>query len=87
MAKWLFLDEVQYNVFLAAMDTMKKSEDFAHVLEEMERARLAMQLRQIIDAKIAAGEIKVSHIEVNEKGHLAIDKEKNPELYDWAVNG
>jgi len=26
-------------------------------------------------------------IEVNSKGHIIADKEKDPELYDWAVNG
>ena len=26
-------------------------------------------------------------VEVNEKGHIIVDKDKDPELYDWAVNG
>jgi len=26
-------------------------------------------------------------MEVNEKGHIIVDKDKDPELYDWAVNG
>lgn len=26
-------------------------------------------------------------IEVNTKGHIIVDKDKDPELYDWAVNG
>jgi DNA-damage-inducible protein J len=26
-------------------------------------------------------------VEVNEHGHLIIDKDKDPDLYDWAVNG
>jgi DNA-damage-inducible protein J len=24
---------------------------------------------------------------VNEEGHILIDKDKNPDLYDWAING
>jgi len=26
-------------------------------------------------------------VEVNKDGHIIIDKDKDPELYDWAVNG
>ena len=26
-------------------------------------------------------------VEVNPEGHIIIDKNKDPELYDWAVNG
>ena len=26
-------------------------------------------------------------LEVNEQGHIIVDKEKDPDLYDWAVNG
>ena len=26
-------------------------------------------------------------VEVNEEGHIIVDKDKDPELYDWAVNG
>ena len=26
-------------------------------------------------------------VEVNAKGHIIADKDKDPELYDWAVNG
>ena len=26
-------------------------------------------------------------VEVNSEGHIIADKEKDPELYDWAVNG
>ena len=26
-------------------------------------------------------------VEVNAQGHIIVDKEKDPELYDWAVNG
>jgi len=26
-------------------------------------------------------------VEVNEDGHILVDKDKDPELYDWAVNG
>ena len=26
-------------------------------------------------------------VEVNEEGHIIVDKDKDPDLYDWAVNG
>ncbi|MCL2086088.1 MAG: type II toxin-antitoxin system RelB/DinJ family antitoxin [Oscillospiraceae bacterium] len=26
-------------------------------------------------------------VEVNEQGHIFVDKDKDPDLYDWAVNG
>jgi len=26
-------------------------------------------------------------VEVNDEGHIIVDKDKDPELYDWAVNG
>jgi addiction module RelB/DinJ family antitoxin len=26
-------------------------------------------------------------VEVNAEGHIIVDKDKDPELYDWAVNG
>ncbi|MCL2089490.1 MAG: hypothetical protein FWH14_08410 [Oscillospiraceae bacterium] len=26
-------------------------------------------------------------VEVNKKGHIIVDREKDPDLYDWAVNG
>jgi DNA-damage-inducible protein J len=31
--------------------------------------------------------IPIKTVEVNEQGHIIVDKEKDPELYDWAVNG
>ena len=26
-------------------------------------------------------------VDVNDEGHILVDKDKDPELYDWAVNG
>jgi len=26
-------------------------------------------------------------VEVNDEGHIIVDKDKDPDLYDWAVNG
>ena len=26
-------------------------------------------------------------VEVNAEGHIVVDKDKDPELYDWAMNG
>jgi hypothetical protein len=31
--------------------------------------------------------IPIKAVEVNEKGHIIVNKEKDPDLYDWAVNG
>ena len=43
----------------------------------------ASQLLDLINQK------KIPHrtVEVNSDGHLIADKAKDPELYDWAVNG
>lgn len=30
---------------------------------------------------------KVIELEVDENGHIVIDKDQHPDLYDWAVNG
>lgn len=74
----VFIDQAQFEEFAKAFNE-------AH--ENAERERLGRELNEIIDRKIAAGEIKVTQIECNEKGHLIIDKDEHPELYDWAVNG
>jgi hypothetical protein len=42
--------------------------------------------RQVMDL-IKKKNIPNKRIEVNEKGHIIVDKNKDPELYDWAVNG
>lgn len=39
------------------------------------------QLRELIK------HIPCQTLEVNERGHIVVDKDKDPELYDWAVNG
>jgi len=45
------------------------------------------QLSAAIEQYIKRNNIPVTTLEVNEKGHLIIDKVKHPHLYDWAVNG
>jgi len=45
------------------------------------------KLSGLIKERIASGEISVTRIEANEHGELIIDKDRHPELYDWAVNG
>ena len=40
---------------------------------------------QVIEA-IKARNIPTVKLETNEQGHIIIDKDKHPELYDWAVN-
>jgi len=41
---------------------------------------------QLLDA-IKRKNIPHRKVEVNSDGHIIVDKEKDPELYDWAVNG
>ena len=40
-----------------------------------------------IMAIIRAKGIPHKMVDVNEEGHIIADKTKDPELYDWAVNG
>ena len=47
----------------------------------------AEKLTKLIKEKIASGEIEVVDYDVNEKGQVIIDKDKHPDMYDWAVNG
>ena len=41
---------------------------------------------QIIEAALKK-KPKVTDLEVDDKGNIIIDKDTQPELYDWAVNG
>jgi DNA-damage-inducible protein J len=41
---------------------------------------------QIVAAILAKNQESIK-LEVNEQGHVIIDKEKHPQIYDWAVNG
>jgi DNA-damage-inducible protein J len=41
---------------------------------------------QLLDA-IKRKNIPHKAVEVNAEGHIIADKDKDPELYDWAVNG
>ena len=47
----------------------------------------AEKLQKLVNDGIASGKIKATFHEANEKGELIIDKEKHPEMWDWAVNG
>jgi hypothetical protein len=49
--------------------------------------RMSKSIIELIDKKVAEGKIKIGCLQVNEKGHIIVDKDKDPELYDWAVNG
>ena len=31
--------------------------------------------------------IPIKTVEINAEGHIIVDKDKDPDLYDWAVNG
>ena len=42
--------------------------------------------QQLLDLIEKKG-IPNKNVEVNEKGHIIVDKDKDPDLYDWAVNG
>ena len=53
------------------------------VKEQPTREALASQIQGLVRKK----GIPVKDVDVNEKGHIIIDKDKDPELYDWAVNG
>ena len=41
---------------------------------------------QILDI-IKRKNIPNKKLEVNAEGHIIVDKDKDPDLYDWAVNG
>ena len=41
---------------------------------------------QLLDA-IKRKNIPRKTVEINAEGHIIADKNKDPELYDWAVNG
>ena len=43
--------------------------------------------REQLLAAIKSKGIPHKAVEVNDEGHIVVDKDKDPELYDWAVNG
>ena len=45
-----------------------------------------MFYRQIIAAALKRNPKQVS-LPVDDNGHVIVDKEKHPDIYDWAVNG
>jgi hypothetical protein len=49
----------------------------------MERAVLG----ELVLEAIKRQNIPHKSVEVNAEGHIIADKDKDPELYDWAVNG
>jgi DNA-damage-inducible protein J len=53
------------------------------ITAELSYSDYARQLQEIIKQK----NIPSIDVEVNEKGHILVDKDKDPDLYDWAVNG
>ncbi|GHV17278.1 hypothetical protein FACS18949_14170 [Clostridia bacterium] len=44
-------------------------------------------LEEQLVAAVAAKNIPTVELESDGKGNIIIDKDKHPELYDWAVNG
>ncbi|MCL2099636.1 MAG: type II toxin-antitoxin system RelB/DinJ family antitoxin [Oscillospiraceae bacterium] len=47
----------------------------------------SLTLDEQIIAVIKSKNIPLINLETNEKGQIIIDKNKHPDLYDWAVNG
>lgn len=44
-------------------------------------------LEEQVTAALLRRTEKVYNLDVDENGNILIDKDKHPELYDWAVNG
>ncbi|GHU51268.1 hypothetical protein AGMMS49975_04140 [Clostridia bacterium] len=52
-----------------------------------ERPEEGLTLDEKIIRAIALCNIPVRELDVDENGHIIVDKDKDPDLYDWAVNG
>jgi len=48
---------------------------------------VALTLEEELMAAIAKKNIPRVKLEVDENGNAVVDKDKHPEIYDWAVNG
>ena len=48
---------------------------------------VALSLEEQLGAAIAKKNISRVKLEADENGYAIVDKEKHPEIYDWAVNG
>ena len=48
---------------------------------------VAPTIEDQLTAMIAKSNIPRVKLEADENGHAIIDKDKHPEIYDWAVNG
>ena len=48
---------------------------------------VAPTLEEQLTIAIAKRNIPRVKLEADENGHAIVDKEKHPEIYDWAVNG
>ena len=42
---------------------------------------------QLLQAAIERANIPHKSVDISPEGHIIVDKDKDPELYDWAVNG
>lgn len=47
----------------------------------------AVSQQEWLKASLLRKGIPIETVEANEHGSIVIDKEKQPDLYDWAVNG
>jgi DNA-damage-inducible protein J len=48
---------------------------------------VAPTLKELLTEAIARKNIPRVKLEADENGHAIVDKDKHPEIYDWAVNG
>jgi len=66
-------------------------ERLPYVAVLLENAFKMIENAPTLDEQLAAALKRVPakeyRLEANEHGHLIIDKDLHPELYDWAVNG
>ena len=63
---------------------------YRHIIEE-KALPFAFQSAQTFEEKIIEAALKRNpkrvKLQTNEKGHIVIDKEQHPEIYEWAKNG
>ena len=65
---------------ISAEQPVSESDDF---LSPEEAQRYSSQILELIEQL----GIPAIRCDVNDEGHIIADRDKDPELYDWAVNG
>ena len=51
------------------------------------KADNSLSQKELIKAALLRKGVPIETLEADTHGNIVIDKEKNPDLYDWAVNG